>query len=291
VTAPTNEGAYVERALTADDVSRALALSTEAGWNQTAADWRYLLEGGRGFGLWNRGGELVATAMTVPYGSRFAWISMVLVHAPDRGRGLASRLLRRCIETLRAQAIVPVLDATPAGREVYRRLGFVDAWTMRRLRCVRAPAPVAGPATSVAIRPLDERDLGAIATFDRSAFGADRSLLLRHLRARLPAAALVAERGGSLAGFALSRDGRTAAQLGPLVALDGESALALTSAALRAIAGPVIVDVPDRHTAVLDSLRRAGFVEERPFTRMLYERSEQFDRPEHLFAIAGPELG
>jgi GNAT superfamily N-acetyltransferase len=290
VTAPTDEGPYVERALTVDDVERALALSIEAGWNQTAADWRYLLSAGRGFGLWNRGGELVATAMTLPYGARFGWISMVLVHAPDRGRGLASRLMRRCIETLRAEGIVPVLDATPAGREVYRRIGFRDAWSMRRLRC-RAAAPSADATSSVTIRPLGDIDLAAVGAFDRAAFGADRTALLTHLCARLPQAALVAERDGRLVGFSLARDGRTAAQLGPLVAGDEVTARALTIAALTAIAGPAIVDVPDRHETTIDWLRSAGFEEERPFTRMLHERGEAFDDPERLFAIAGPELG
>jgi ribosomal protein S18 acetylase RimI-like enzyme len=291
VTAPTEDAQYVERGLRLEDVERALRLSIEAGWNQTGADWRYLLEAGRGFAMWTPDGKLVATAITLPYRGGFGWISMVLVHTPDRGRGLASRLMRRCVATLRAEGLVPVLDATPGGREVYRRIGFRDAWSMRRLRARTAVVPRRDRESPVAIRPFGADDLAAVVACDRAAFGADRSALLAHLRTRLPAVALLAERDGRVAGFALARDGRTAAQLGPVVADDARIAHTLIACALGEIAGPAIVDVPERHATTIGWLRAAGFEDERPFTRMLHERTEPFDQPALLYAIAGPELG
>ena len=41
-------------------------------------------------------GRVIATAATLPYGA-CAWISMVLVAGTHRRRGLATRLLHRCI--------------------------------------------------------------------------------------------------------------------------------------------------------------------------------------------------
>jgi hypothetical protein len=55
---------------------------------------------------------------------------MVLVTAAERRQGLASWLLRCCVDNLLARELVPVLDATPAGRPVYI-VGFQDHWTLQ----------------------------------------------------------------------------------------------------------------------------------------------------------------
>ncbi len=122
----------VARALRIDDLDAALALSREAHWNQVAADWRIFLELGSAICLTRGDGPPIATAATLPYAGGFAWISMVLVTAAERRRGLAQWLLRHCVENLVARKLVPMLDATPAGRAVYVGLGFADCWTMRR---------------------------------------------------------------------------------------------------------------------------------------------------------------
>src|SRR5258708_14904841 len=77
--------------------------------------------------------RVVGTAAWLPYGGRCAWISMVLVTAAQRRRGLATRLLQRCITDATAAGLVPVLDATPAGRTVYAPFGFQEAWGFARL--------------------------------------------------------------------------------------------------------------------------------------------------------------
>ena len=59
------------------DAQAGLVLSTEAGWNQNEADWRFFLSKGIVFGL-RDGDRLVATAALLPYSAGNAWISMVL---------------------------------------------------------------------------------------------------------------------------------------------------------------------------------------------------------------------
>ncbi|HEX7967047.1 MAG TPA: GNAT family N-acetyltransferase, partial [Stellaceae bacterium] len=200
------------------DVADAILLSEEAGWNQVAADWRIFLELGEAFGLTAGEGRLIATAAILPHGDRFGWISMVLVAAAHRRRGLARWLLRHCIAGLLARGLVPVLDATPAGRTVYLGLGFQDSWSMRRLT-MHDPLRACGTTTpeGVVLRPLDTADWPALIVYDRAVFGGDRGDVLRRLAERLPPAALVAERQGRMAGFLLGRDGRVMSQLGPLV--------------------------------------------------------------------------
>src|SRR5919197_3105527 len=94
--------------LTAAEIGDAEALVAEAGWNQTAADWRIFFELGTVHAV-RADKRVVATAATLPY-QGFGWISMVLVAAAFRRRGLASLLMRRCIDALVASGRVPVLD-------------------------------------------------------------------------------------------------------------------------------------------------------------------------------------
>jgi hypothetical protein len=127
--------------------------------------------------------------------------------------------------------------------------------------------------------------------YDSRVFGLDRAHILRHLYARAPALAHVAESGGVLRGFVLGRDGRTATQVGPLVAEDSATAIALVRAALGGIQGPAYVDSLDGQGAFNQHLAACGFKAQRSFTRMLVGRSTPFDDPQRSFAIAGPELG
>ncbi len=133
-------------ALDAKLLPQAQALSDEAGWNQNAADWLVFQRHGEIFGVM-AGDSLVATAAILPYGGDFAWISMVLVTAEFRRRGLATSLLRQCMARLHAQRRVALLDATEAGEPVYRALGFSTLTHMTRW--VRAGAHGAKTATAL----------------------------------------------------------------------------------------------------------------------------------------------
>jgi GNAT superfamily N-acetyltransferase len=277
------------RALADADLEAAMALSAEAGWNQTAEDWRFFLQRGRTLCL-IRHDRPIATAAILPYAPRFAWISMVLVTATQRRQGLARWLLHRCVADVVASGLVPVLDATPAGRSVYLGLGFRDAWGMRRL-VGRADGGAAAANTAIAIRPLLDSDWPQLIDLDTEVFGGDRSALLQSLAQRLPRAALVADRNGRIAGFSLGRNGRVMAQLGPIVADDRDTAIALVTGMLSRVSGPVALDVPDCHVGLEQWLVARGFSAERPLTRMVYQRALAFDDTARLFAIAGPELG
>ena len=277
--------------LTAAELPDAEALVREAGWNQVAADWEIF----RAFGTVHAARvdkRVVATAATLPYG-QFAWISMVLVAGDRRRRQLGTRLLKHCIDALRDQGRVPVLDATPAGRPLYRALGFEETWGYHRL--ARDHAQPTHDDTSVPcgtiVRPMIEADWPALCAYDARCFGADRSALLKRMRGRLPAAELVAERRGRAAGFLLGRDGRTASQIGPLIAEDNDVARALLTRALPAIKGPVYIDFADSKTVLRAWLAECGFCAQRPLTRMLLGRSTGFDDETRTFAVVGPEFG
>lgn len=281
-----------EAPLRAAEIGDAAALVAEAGWNQVAADWRIFLEFGMVHAVRNSAGRVIATAATLSYGGRFAWISMVLVAGTYRRQGLAHRLMNRCIQDLTAAAIVPVLDATPAGRSVYLALGFQDAWSYHRLAGRGAGKGSLPPVPAgIHIQPIDDATFEELCRYDAAVFGADRSAVLARLRGRAPAAELVALRGGCVCGFLLGRDGRSAQQLGPLVAADAAIAQALLARGLAAFDGPVYIDLADAKAPLRAWLTELGFAAQRPLTRMLHRRSTSFEDTARTFAVAGPELG
>src|SRR2546430_15548098 len=116
-----------------DDALGGLALSTEAQWNQNEADWRFFLTQGTVCGARDNEGRLIATAALLPYSSGDAWISMVLVTASSRRRGLATRLVDACLDAASKQGFTTWLDATPAGAAVYGPLGVMPARPVRRV--------------------------------------------------------------------------------------------------------------------------------------------------------------
>lgn len=276
------------RRLTDADLTGAVALSTEAGWNQTEGDWRLMLGFGQGIGVEAPDSRLVATAMTLPFGGRFAWIAMVLVTAAWRRRGLATDLLRRCMARAEDAGLIAGLDATEAGREVYRPLGFNDIYSLSRWRAER---PQGEAVADNGIRPMTAADLDAVVVLDRAAFGADRSHLLDAFLRRADGRAFVAPRDGGIAGYVLTRDGRVADYLGPLVAEDTAVAEPLLQQALATTSRPALIDVADHHEDLRKQLESAGFTRERGYTRMLLGRSNPLDDPTRVFAIAGPEFG
>ncbi len=269
----------------------AFALSAAAGWNQTVDDWRLMLGEGEAIGQVTAAGELVASALLLPYGERFAWIAMVLTSEPFRRLGLATSNLKWALERCHQRQLIAGLDATPAGVEVYRPLGFEEVCGLQRL-IAEPPRPERSPRREVAIRPVQAaRDLDAIARLDERVFGAERRRLLAYLSRSQPRRALLAEAQGELAGFVLARTGRVSLHIGPLVASSANVASLLLAQALVGATGPVSIDVPTAQTGFVEGLEGAGFQPVRAFTRMLQAPPDQLGDLAGCFAITGPEFG
>jgi len=279
------------KALTNDGVEQAQRLVVEAGWNQTPQDWLTFLELGQAYQVSTSKGEIVATAATLPYPPHSGWISMVLVSQKYRRQGIASGLLALCIHTLRSANLAPWLDATQDGRAVYQPLGFRDGLSITRWRTSHRCQTLELPPQSPRVRPLLPSDWPGISGVDHEAFGADRTALLNQLHARSTSFSCVAEQNGKILGFLLGRVGRTATQIGPLVALDEPTALALLAFALPLVGERVLIDALDLHVGLSEQLRSLGFEVERAFTRMALEAAPNAGDSALVFAISGPELG
>ena len=259
------------------DAEAGLMLSTEAGWNQNEADWRFFLSKGIVFGM-RDGKGLVATAALLSYSAGNAWISMVLVTADFRRRGIATKLVDACLDVAKRRGLTTWLDATPAGATVYGPLGFTPTLQLRRLRLAKSQE-------AKATRLLSAGSLDALVVRDSSAMGFDRSTLLSEFGTR----------SGSRIVFdadaiALVRDGRTARHIGPLLANHTDQALALVDAIVGSETGPWLIDAVHSQDEFLNGLVRSGWNIERPFQRMRFGPAA-VAAAQLPFAVAGPEFG
>jgi GNAT superfamily N-acetyltransferase len=276
--AATEHVAIVE--LGPDDALAGLALSTEAHWNQNEADWRFFLSQGTVFGVHDDDGHLVASAALLPYTSGNAWISMVLVTANWRRRGLATKLIDACLDAAAKQGFTSWLDATPAGATVYAPLGFTPTLELRRLRLETSALPNAGVS-----RARSADDLRRFVARDCLAMGFDRSALLAELGGR-PGSRLISSGGAA----ALVRDGRKARHIGPLFADGPGQAVALVHEIIGSETGPVLIDAVSTQDEFINGLTRCGWIIERPFQRMRFGGTTA-QPAEQPFAVAGPEYG
>jgi GNAT superfamily N-acetyltransferase len=275
--AGTEYGSSVELGPT--DALAGLALSDEANWNQTEDDWRFFLSHGTVLGIRDKAGRLVATAALLPYSATAAWISMVLVTADWRRRGLATSLLDDCLTLAKSKGLTTWLDATPAGARVYGPLGFTPTLSVQRLGHKGSGAHAAPP-----LEPAKDAFDDLVAR-DRRAMGFDRAALLRELSAR-PGSRLVSRDGA----LGLIRDGRKARHIGPLFADRPEDALALVTDIVRAEPGPLLIDAVDSQDGLLRGLLEFGWIVERPFQRMRFGIAATKAATPPM-AGAGPEFG
>ena len=264
----------------------------EAGWNQIAADWRLMIDSGSALGIRDAAGRWIASCAGPAArpghrrGSAWCWspsrsaararhAPAAALHRYDRGR--------RPFHGPRCHRVRP--PDLPAAR-FPRRLSAValergPPIAQRALR--RRPASRSGRDAATTLQ--------RIASYDRQRSG---------LRARRgagasacprPGVAHVAERGdGSVAGYSLGRDGHHATHIGPIVAEDEATGLALLSRALAACDGPAILDVPDQHETIRHWLHRRGPRHREASCACCAARRPAVEDGSRIFALAGPEL-
>lgn len=286
------------RPLTMADVPAATALVHQAGWNQTAADWaRFIRAQPEGCFAAFIGDQLVGTVTTIIYDQRLAWLGMMLVDAGHRGQGVGRQLLARALDRLDRSAVQCVkLDATPEGRRLYEKVGFVDEHAVERWALSRAvgdrPASAATRrAQATSAHSLDER-IGDVVAFDRELFGADRSELLKSLATDAPDLVIVHSSDATLTGYTFGRRGARADHLGPWMARDERTAdLLLASFLERSDRALVFIDCVRGHPWARRLAEARGFTLSRPLTRMYRGTNVSQDPSRLMGGILGFEFG
>jgi GNAT superfamily N-acetyltransferase len=271
------------------DVSSAMELSTAANWNQTSEDWCRIIQ------LYSGGcrcvedaEKIVATATLLPYGTRLAWIGMVLTRPEYRRQGLARRLMEDIIAIAERRGIHTLkLDATDEGRPLYESLGFVVDKTVERWGRDSGELSSAKEDVNNDVARQDHPNglhiSDELVARDTEAFGVSREGLLETLSKS-------GSGNATSGGYVLSRPGRTARYLGPCVASSETEARLLIAAHLEDPENKWYWDLLPANPKAVRCAEKFGFTRRRVLWRM--RRGEMMENNDAMvYAIAGFELG
>lgn len=265
------------RQMTLDDIDSAMSLKDQVGWNQTPDDIRRLVEyEPDGCFIAEVDGTPVGTVSTTSYGTKLAWIGMMLVLPEYRRRGIARRLIQTSIDYLRSRRVSCIkLDATPLGQPLYEQLGFQAEWGFQRWEregenVVHAPSQ----------QPLPSHLL----TLDQRAFGVDRSRWLQSVAT----GCRVVTRSGS---FGMLRPGSVATYLGPVVSENSSEAASMINDMLTTTVGRIFWDIPHGNETAEGLAREHQMQPVRQLLRMWSGETNVSGRPELQFALLDPTTG
>ncbi len=282
------------RSLQREDLPEAMRLKESEGWNQTEKDWEVFLEGKQNINyVAEVKNKTVGTLTAINYENRVAWLGMMIVDRNYRGMGISRKMMSTAIERLQQENCTSIkLDATPEGRHVYIKLGFIEEYTIFRLVHPHLTLPQSLETDTAEIKSASEKDIPEIINLDDAIFGANRGDLIRHLVLNNPDKSFVLRDGRDIKGFALGRDGTRFTQVGPVVASNKKVAGALMLKALQPLQGKsVVIDILEDKSNTLKWLLEMGFENQRPFYRMFLGENKFPGKPESLYAICGPEFG
>lgn len=210
------------RRMTADDLEAAQALSRAFQWPHRLEDWRFGLAHGQGVAA-VRDGELVGTALHWLWGKEHATVGLVVVSPRMQGQRVGQHLMHAVMAGLDERTVL--LHATPEGRGLYERMGFVITGEVRQHQGLAAPAQLVALPAGDRLRPLGRNDAQALVALDARAAGMPREAMLRQLLAE--GETVVLARGGEAVGFATVRRFGRGHAIGPVVAPDLTGAQAL----------------------------------------------------------------
>ncbi|GAA0290095.1 GNAT family N-acetyltransferase [Streptomyces turgidiscabies] len=244
------------RRLTRRDLTACADLSEDRGWPREEHKWGLLLTAGRGYGIDDPGGGLVAACVVTEYGlygePELGAIGMMLVAERHARQGLGRRLMRYVVAAMGTTPLT--LHATPNGRPLYEELGFKVTGGAQMVRGRFTPN---GPEPETGTRPATAEDLADIIRLDEEVFGTDRT----HMITRLPAFSdqlRVAEENGRIIGYAAAWPNMDTHVVGPLIARDTETAKALIASLASLTDRPLRTDIDLRHEELLAWVKERG---------------------------------
>lgn len=288
----TNNGSPIKlRKMVLSHMDSLMKLKDAEGWNQLEKDWALLISYKQSVNLVALlDDQIVGCITAINYDNTVAWIGMMLVDKDFRGQGISKLLLLNVIEKLDKCDSIK-LDATPAGRPVYLKLGFLDEYTLNRMTnpSVSNICLSDKPERTEQIKPTD---IPEVAAFDKKVFGADRTKLIISLYASYPELAWYIKENNSIAGFCLGRRGQNYTQIGPVHASTANGARALIHSAIDQLTGQaVVVDISAAQSEISGWLEACGFIVQRPFERMFLSTNPHPGIVKCQYLICGPELG
>jgi ribosomal protein S18 acetylase RimI-like enzyme len=222
IDAPVSDGIAL-RAMTADDLPAAQALTDELRWPHRLTDWEQAFRHAEGL-VAERDGRVIGTGLRWRWGPRHATIGLVVVAPACQGRRIGHRLMTALLQGLEDCSVL--LHATADGRGLYERLGFVRIGEIRQHQGTALPTPPVALGADWRMRPATQSDLPTLRSLDAGARGMPRDALLDELL-RDAEATVVLDHDGHACGMAMLRRFGRGYAIGPVIAPDAERAKVL----------------------------------------------------------------
>ncbi len=279
------------RKMVLSDMDSLMKLKDAESWNQLEKDWAVLINYKESVNLVAVLDEqIVGTVTAINYANTVAWIGMMLVDRDYRGRGISKLLLLDAIDKLKKCKSIK-LDATPAGRPVYLKMGFIDEHVLYRMTHPSV-SEISLSDNTIETEQIKPDDIQKVVDFDKKVFGADRTELIRSLYKGAPELVWIIRENKNVTGFCLGRRGQNFTQIGPVYASSSKGAKALIQSAVNQMIGQaVVVDIHGDKSEVERWLVSCGFTSLRPFDRMYLKNNPHPGIIAHQYLICGPELG
>jgi predicted N-acetyltransferase YhbS len=220
--APVSDGIAL-RTMTEADLPASHALTAELRWPHRPADWEQAFRLGEGL-VAERDGQIVGTGLRWRWGPRHATVGLIVVAPACQGRRIGHRLMSALLDGLAQRTVL--LHATPDGRGLYERLGFVRIGEVRQHQGIALPTPLIALGAGWRLRPATEADLPRLRALDAEARGMPRDALIDELF-REAEATVVLDHDAHACGFAILRRFGRGHAIGPVAAPGAEGAKAL----------------------------------------------------------------
>ncbi|MGP1908361.1 GNAT family N-acetyltransferase [Metabacillus sp. JX24] len=269
------------------DIPDLIDLSQSVGWDYDEREIGTVISSGTIFGHKNSKGKIVSSAAIIPGA---ASIGMVIVDEMHRGMGLGKEATQKCIDSVPETCSV-MLISTPEGRNLYEKMGFTPVSSVHKFFCENYLAPAELTFGDVILEDFKEIDLNQVVKIDERAFGAGRSVFLRH-RLRQAAKCIVAKNlKGDVIGYGAAVSGPENVILGPIVAPDSQIAALLTDRLASLHHGKLRMDVPEGNKEFMQLLMQRGFRRVSNPPIMVIRSMAMPARNQTLFGIAAQVFG
>lgn len=205
-----------------------------------------------------------------------AWLAHIIVGPEFRNKGIGGSVVEHLLGGLKDTGCETVsLIATELGYPVYRKAGFTEQAEYAGFERADIPPDIPAP---VSVRETCKNDQEKIFQLDRTAYGEDRSVLLKEFIGQ----SSVCERNGLVDGYFFPKPWE-----GLIAAETPESGLELMENRIRNFHKAML---PTENKAGMQFLKDNGFHETKRVKRMVYGKEFPW-KPEMIFNRISGNLG
>ncbi|MEI4712419.1 GNAT family N-acetyltransferase [Bacillus cereus] len=279
----------VER-LKKENIEDIVALSSYIGWDYNRAEVETIFNSGIVYGVWNKGGKLIASAAIILYGEAFASIGMVIVHPDYKGRGIGKAITSSCMNSVSARTPI-MLIATEEGKPLYEKLGFRSVSYVSKYICNSYNADDHCVGNENYMMNYEVGDLEKIIKIDGYAFGTNRKEFLKKRIMQSEQCIVVKDKEQSVLGYGLSIQTPENKIIGPIVAKNDEMAMRIVHDLARGHHGKLRIDVLEGKKGFMKVLEITGFKKVNTPPIMMKNSGQLLKRNNELYSIAAQIFG